>query len=90
MAADPSSAAGFEAELTNAIERLETAAEGFPTYDGRTILGHLAHGSTAAEIVQEFPSVTEDDVRAVTAFAAAAAGEDLPAPTPIPPDVRVA
>ena len=56
----------------------------------RTILGYLAHSATAAEIVREFPSATEDDVRAVIAFAAAAAGEDLPAPTPIPPDARVA
>jgi hypothetical protein len=29
-------------------------------------------------------------VRAVIAFAAASAGEDLPAPTPIPPNAQVA
>ena len=56
----------------------------------RTILGHLAHGSTVAEILAEFPSLTEEDVRAVVAFAAASAGEDLPPPSPIPPEIKVA
>jgi len=56
----------------------------------RTILSYLAHGQGAAEILSEFPSLTEDDVRAVIAFAAASASEDLPAPTPIPPEVKVA
>jgi uncharacterized protein (DUF433 family) len=56
----------------------------------RVILAHLARGETAEEIVQEFPTVTADDVRAVIAFAAASAAEDLPAPSPVPPDVKVA
>ena len=56
----------------------------------RVILAHLAHGSTVDAIVNEFPTVTEEDVRAAIAFAAASAAEDLPAPTPVPPDVRVA
>ncbi len=56
----------------------------------RTVLGHLAHGSQVAEILAEFPSLTEEDVRSVIAFAAASASEDLPAPTPIPPDIKVA
>jgi uncharacterized protein (DUF433 family) len=56
----------------------------------RIILAHLAHGSAVDAIVKEFPSVTETDVRAVIAFAAASAAEDLPAPTPVPADVRVA
>jgi hypothetical protein len=34
--------------------------------------------------------VSADDVRAVIAFAAASAAEDLPAPTPLPPDAQVA
>lgn len=50
----------------------------------RTLLGYLAHGSTIPEILAEFPSLTEEDVRAVVAFAAASASEDLPPPTPIP------
>jgi len=56
----------------------------------RVVLGYLAHGETTAAILSEFPSLTEDDVRAVIAFAAASASEDLPAPSPIPPDVKVA
>jgi uncharacterized protein (DUF433 family) len=56
----------------------------------RTILSYLAHGSESAEILTEFPSLTESDIRAVIAFAAAAASEDLPAPTPIPPEIKVA
>jgi uncharacterized protein (DUF433 family) len=56
----------------------------------RVILGYLAHGETTATILREFPSLTEENVRAVIAFAAASASEDLPAPSPVPPEVRVA
>jgi uncharacterized protein (DUF433 family) len=56
----------------------------------RVILGHLAHGATIEAIVEEFPTVSEDEVRAVIAFAAASAAEDLPAPSPIPPDAKIA
>ena len=47
------------------------------------ILGHLAHGTTIEAIVKEFPTINEEDVRAVIAFAAASAAEDLPAPSPL-------
>ena len=56
----------------------------------RVVLGYLAHGETTEHILREFPSLAEEDVRAVIAFAAASAGEDLPAPSPIPPNVQVA
>lgn len=56
----------------------------------RTILGFLAHGASTAEILAEFPSLTDDDVRAVIAFAAASASDDLPAPNPLPVTLRVA
>ena len=56
----------------------------------RVVLAHLAHGETVEHIVMEFPTVTAEDVRAVIAFAAASVAEDLPAPSPIPPDVKVA
>jgi len=56
----------------------------------RTVLAYLAKGSFVDEILREFPSLTEADVRAVVAFAAAAASEDLPAPTPVPPEFKVA
>jgi uncharacterized protein (DUF433 family) len=45
----------------------------------RTVLASLAEGATIAEILVDFPTLTEDDVRAVIAFAAASAEEDLPA-----------
>ena len=44
----------------------------------RTVLASLADGATVEQIVREFPSLTEDDVRAVVAFAATSAQEDLP------------
>jgi uncharacterized protein (DUF433 family) len=56
----------------------------------RVVLGYLANGETTEHILKEFPSLTEEDVRAVIAFAAASAGEDLPAPSPIPPNAQVA
>jgi uncharacterized protein (DUF433 family) len=56
----------------------------------RVVLGYLTHGETTKHILREFPSLSEEDVRAVTAFAAASAGEGLPAPSPIPPSAQVA
>ena len=56
----------------------------------RVVLGYLAHGETTEHILREFPSLSEEDVRSVIAFAAASAGEDLPAPSPIPPNAQVA
>lgn len=36
----------------------------------RLVLGYLAHGETTETILREFPSISEEDVRAVIAFAA--------------------
>ena len=47
----------------------------------RTLLASLAEGAGTDEIMADFPSLTEADVRAVIAFAAASAEEDLPAPS---------
>jgi uncharacterized protein (DUF433 family) len=44
----------------------------------RTILASLAGGDSTAEIIKDFPTLTEEDVRAAIAFAAASAEEDLP------------
>lgn len=44
----------------------------------RTILASLADGDEVEAILTDFPSLTEDDMRAVIAFAAAAAEKDLP------------
>jgi len=47
----------------------------------RTILASLAEGASIEEILADFPTLTEGDVRAVIAFAAASAEEDLPVPS---------
>ncbi|GKS57485.1 hypothetical protein YTPLAS18_10120 [Nitrospira sp.] len=47
----------------------------------RTVLASLAEGATINEILADFPTLTEQAVRAVIAFAAASAEEDLPLPT---------
>jgi uncharacterized protein (DUF433 family) len=47
----------------------------------RTILASLAEGASVEEILADFPTLKERDVRAVIAFAAASAEEDLPVPS---------
>jgi uncharacterized protein (DUF433 family) len=49
----------------------------------RTLLASLAEGAAAEEIHLDFPTVTPEALRAVVAFAAASAEEDLPVP-PMP------
>jgi uncharacterized protein (DUF433 family) len=49
----------------------------------RTLLASLAEGATTEEIRADFPAVSAEALRAVVAFAAAAAEDDLPMP-PIP------
>jgi uncharacterized protein (DUF433 family) len=56
---------------------------GEPTVKGtrvtvRTILASLAEGDTVEELLKDFPTLKEEDIRAVVAFAAASAEEDLP------------
>lgn len=46
----------------------------------RSVLASLAEGMTAQEILADFPTLDAESVRAVTAFAAASAEEDLPVP----------
>ncbi len=52
----------------------------------RTVLASLAEGAKVEEILEDFPTLKEADVRAVTAFAAASAEEDLPVQSV--PDIR--
>jgi len=49
----------------------------------RTLLASLAEGATEAEVLADFPTITPVGLRAVIAFAAASAGDDLPVP-PMP------
>ena len=44
----------------------------------RTVLASLAEGCTIADILEEFPTLTEAAIRAVIAFAARTAEEDIP------------
>jgi uncharacterized protein (DUF433 family) len=44
----------------------------------RTVLASLAEGATTSEILADFPTLVEEDVRAAIAFAAISAQEDLP------------
>jgi uncharacterized protein (DUF433 family) len=46
----------------------------------RTVLASLAEGMTEEEILSDFPSLSPESVRAVIAFAATSAEEDLPLP----------
>ncbi|MEK6549408.1 MAG: DUF433 domain-containing protein [Nitrospirota bacterium] len=44
----------------------------------RTVLASLAEGAKAEEILEDFPTLKEEDIRAVIAFAAVSAEEDMP------------
>jgi uncharacterized protein (DUF433 family) len=46
----------------------------------RTLLASLAEGASVDEIVADFPSVSREALRAVIAFAATSAEEDMPVP----------
>ena len=61
---------------------------GKPTIKGTrvlvsVILSYLASAHPISSILEEFPSLTERDVRAVIAFAASSAIDDLPTPLPM-------
>jgi len=49
----------------------------------RTLLASLAEGAAVEEILLDFPTVSAESLRAVIAFAASSAEEDLPVP-PVP------
>jgi uncharacterized protein (DUF433 family) len=70
------------------IQRNPVICGGEPVIAGtrvtvRTVLASLAEGAEVDSILADFPSLNRDAVRAVIAFAAASAEEDLPAP-PLP------
>jgi uncharacterized protein (DUF433 family) len=46
----------------------------------RTVMASLADGETVEQIVASFPTLSEQQVRAAIAFAAASVQEDLPLP----------
>jgi len=46
----------------------------------RTVLASLADGMSVEEILTDFPSLSRESIKAVLAFAALSAEEDLPLP----------
>ena len=46
----------------------------------RTVLASLADGDSVEDILRDYQTLTDQDVAAVIAFAAASAQEDLPTP----------
>jgi uncharacterized protein (DUF433 family) len=49
----------------------------------RTVLASLAEGDSIEEILKAFPTLSYEAIRAVIAYAASSAEEDLPLP-PVP------
>ena len=82
--------ADMTTEPARFFERRADVCGGEPVVKGtrvtvRTVLASLAEGATIEEILADFPTLTEAAVRAVIAFAAASAEEDLPVPAaPVP------
>lgn len=75
-------------DYTGYLERRQDVCGGALVVRGtrvpvRTLLASLAEGATETEIRTDFPTVTCDGLRAVIAFAAAAAKDDLPV-SPVP------
>jgi len=73
------------ADYTSYIVKDPNICGGQPVMKGtrvplRTVLASLAQGSTVEELLREFPTLTEELVRAAIAFAAASAQEDIPVP----------
>lgn len=71
--------------LPDFITRDPAICGGEPVFHGtrvtlRTVLASLAEGDSVEHILHSFPTLNEQQVRAVIAFAAASVQEDLPIP----------
>jgi uncharacterized protein (DUF433 family) len=69
--------------IVRLIVRNPAICGGEPVFQGtrvtlRTVLASLADGDGIEQILQSFPTLTEQHVKAAIAFAAASAQEDLP------------
>lgn len=69
------------------ITRDPTICGGEPVITGtritvRTLLASLAEGMDTEELLRDYPTLTREAVRAVVAFAAVSAEEDLPLKAP--------
>jgi uncharacterized protein (DUF433 family) len=72
-------------ELQEVITRDPAVCGGQPVFRGtrvtlRTVLASLADGDSIPQILRSFPTLSEQQVNAAVAFAAASAQEDLPLP----------
>ena len=72
-------------DLHGLITRDPSICGGEPTLKGtrvtlRTVLASLADGDSVDTIVKSFPTLSEQQVKEVIAFAAASVQEDLPLP----------
>jgi uncharacterized protein (DUF433 family) len=68
-----------------AFERNPRICGGQPVIRGtrvplRTVLASLAEGASFEDILKDFPTLNAEQLRAVVAFAASSAQEDLPVP----------
>ncbi|HEY7090156.1 MAG TPA: DUF433 domain-containing protein [Tepidisphaeraceae bacterium] len=71
--------------LHDLIQRDPKICGGEPVFRGtrvtlRTVLASLADGDSVEQILKSFPTLNEQQVKAVIAFAAASVQEDLPIP----------
>jgi uncharacterized protein (DUF433 family) len=72
-------------KFDEAFERNPKICGGQPVFRGtrvplRTVLASLAEGDTFEAILRDFPTLTQEQLRAAVAFAASSAQEDLPVP----------
>jgi uncharacterized protein (DUF433 family) len=72
-------------DLSPHIIRDPKICGGEPVFRGtrvtlRTVLASLADGDSVAAILRNFPTLTEHQINAAIAFAAASAQDDLPIP----------
>jgi uncharacterized protein (DUF433 family) len=79
-------AEGIQMDYREYIVRDPAICGGQPVVKGtrvpiRVLLASLAEGATVQEILDDFPTITEPAVRAIIAFAAISAEEDLPVPS---------
>lgn len=70
-------------EFSELVTRDPTVCGGEPVLSGtriplRTVLASLADGDTEDVILQSFPTLTREHVRAVISFAARSAVDDMP------------
>ncbi len=72
-------------EFMDRIVRVPGICGGDPVFKGtrvplRTVLASLAEGMEVHEIIEDFPTLEEADLRAAIVFAAASALEDMSVP----------